>query len=460
MNNNTQNLDESALITSVLSAFRVNILSIEPTFGPSSTLYELQPAIGTRLSKIRNLKDELALALHAKSVRIIAPIPGRGTVGIEIPNKVRQLVSIDDIMKDPDFANTTATLPLGIGYTLTGSLLLADLATMPHLLIAGATGQGKSVCLNTILMSLITRQTPAQLQLMLIDPKQVEFTLYSNLKPFLAAPVTSSSSDAVQYINEAIDLMESRYTLLANEHVRKIAEYNALPHTDNMPYLVIVIDEYGDLIAQTRYLTDGICRLAQKARAVGIHLILSTQRPSVKIVTGDIKANFPVRIAFRMITSTDSRVVLGKSGAETLTGRGDMLFFNGETTVRAQCAFTPTDYVQSTCATATAFFQDSPHPRLFPNILTIEEREEQERIEAEKQAKQDELDKAAEEAVVEYYQTAFKTKKIAEGVFCNYCECTLNEFLEQRGLRNARITYPFRWVKDADLTPHYTPAES
>lgn len=354
--------NDSALITAVLKAFKVNILSIEATTGPSTTLYEIQPEMGVRISKIRNLKDEIAIALQADSVRIIAPIPGRGTVGIEVSNKVRQIVPIESLLQSPDYLNTDMQLPLALGTTLTGTNLIADLATMPHLLIAGATGQGKSVCLNSILLSLINKRTPEELRLILIDPKQVEFAPYSALTPYLSMPIGTNGAVAADAINSSITIMEQRYTELATHGVRNIQEYNALPDTQKMPYLVLVIDEYGDLIAQTTGLTNGICRLAQKARAVGIHLIISTQRPSVKIVTGDIKANFPVRIAFRMITSTDSRVILGKSGAETLTGKGDMLFFNGETTIRAQGTFASTDEVNATITTIADKYRYNTYP--------------------------------------------------------------------------------------------------
>lgn len=339
--------DDSALITAVLKAFRIGILSIEPTYGPTTTLYEIQPELGVKISKIRNLKDEIAVALQADSVRIIAPIPGRGTVGIEVPNKVRQIVPVEKLLHSPEFLNSNMQLPLALGTTLTGTNLIADLATMPHLLVAGATGQGKSVCLNSILLSLLNARSPEELRLILIDPKQVEFAPYSKLSAYLAQPIGTNGFAAISAINDSITVMERRYSELAARSVRNIQEYNALPDTVNMPYIILVIDEYGDLISQTKRLTEGICRLAQKARAVGIHLILSTQRPSVKIVTGDIKANFPVRIAFRTITSTDSRVILGKNGAETLTGKGDMLFFNGETTLRAQGAFASTEEVST-----------------------------------------------------------------------------------------------------------------
>lgn len=348
------NESEKQRIVEILSAFNVGVESISELKGPSTTLYEIQPKLGVRISKIRNLKDELAVGLEADSVRVIAPIPGKGTVGIEVPVKERQILPIEDMLLTPEYENSDMDLPCVLGRTATGDVLTADLAKMPHLLIAGATGQGKSVCLNTILASLLHKKTPDEMRLVLIDPKQVEFSLYSKLgtNSYLAKPIGNDINAADMALDDTIELMEDRYTLLNEKGVRNIKEYNAIQGVEKLPYLVFAIDEYGDLILQRNGGADierKICRIAQKARAVGIHLILSTQRPSVKIVTGDIKANFPTRIAFRTITSTDSRVVLGKKGAETLAGKGDMLFFDGEKTVRAQCALTPTEYVKGMC---------------------------------------------------------------------------------------------------------------
>lgn len=335
-------------IVEILESFKVGIEWIKGTSGPSTTLYEIKPKLGVRISKIRNLKDEIAVGLEADNVRVIAPIPGKGTVGIEVPNKERKVLGIDEVLSTPEYENSSMALPCALGRSITNDVLMADLAKMPHLLIAGATGQGKSVGLNTILMSLLHKRTPDELKLILVDPKQVEFSLYSKLgKAYLAKDVITDADTAYSALCDVIDLMEKRYTTLSENAVRNIAEYNAIEGVEKMQYLVVVIDEYGDLIMQAgKDMEKAICRIAQKARAVGIHLILSTQRPSVKIVTGDIKANFPTRIAFRMTTGTDSRVVLGKKGAECLTGKGDMLFFNGENTIRAQCAFTPSDYVR------------------------------------------------------------------------------------------------------------------
>lgn len=344
--NNTKKTELKSQMIEILDAFKIGVDSVNVHIGCSTTLYEVKPKLGVRVSKIRNLKDEIAIALDVESVRII---PGKGSVCIEVPNEERQVLPVEDILSSEEYKHTDMALPCAIGETVTGKLLMADLAEMPHLLIAGATGQGKSVGLNTILLSLMSKRTPDEMKLILIDPKQVEFGLYSGLtKSYLAEPVISDAYTAQNMLVVLAQEMDDRYVHLSNKNVRNIKEYNAVVSEDKkMPYIVIVIDEFGDLIMQAgKEMERLICRIAQKARAVGMHMILSTQRPSVKIVTGDIKANFPVRIAFRTTTSTDSRVVLGKKGAETLTGMGDMLFFNNVGTVRAQCAYTSTDNVK------------------------------------------------------------------------------------------------------------------
>lgn len=329
----------------ILDAFKIGVENVDVHVGCSTTLYQIKPKLGVKVSKIRNLKDEIAIALDVESVRVI---PGKGSICVEVPNEERQILPVEDILSSEEYKTTDMALPCAIGETVTGHLLMADLAEMPHLLIAGATGQGKSVGLNTILVSLMSKRTPDEMKFVLVDPKQVEFGIYSSLdKSYLAAPVITDANTAENMLYLVVDEMERRYTRLSSNGVRNIKEYNAKVSSEKkMQYLVIVIDEYGDLIMQSgKEMERLICRIAQKARAVGIHMILSTQRPSVKIVTGDIKANFPVRIAFRTTTSTDSRVVLGKKGAETLTGMGDMLFFNNVGTIRAQCAYTSTEFV-------------------------------------------------------------------------------------------------------------------
>lgn len=343
--NNTKKEELKEQMIEILDAFKIGVENVDVHVGCSTTLYQIKPRLGVKVSRIRNLKDEIAIALDVESVRVI---PGKGSICVEVPNEERQILPVEDILSSEEYKTTDMALPCAIGETVTGHLLMADLAEMPHLLIAGATGQGKSVGLNTILVSLMSKRTPDEMKFVLVDPKQVEFGIYSSLgKSYLAAPVIADANTAENMLYLVVDEMERRYTRLSSNGVRNIKEYNAkVSSEEKMQYLVIVIDEYGDLIMQSgKDMERLICRIAQKARAVGIHMILSTQRPSVKIVTGDIKANFPVRIAFRTTTSTDSRVVLGKKGAETLTGMGDMLFFNNVGTIRAQCAYTSTEFV-------------------------------------------------------------------------------------------------------------------
>ncbi len=346
-------------LTQVLDSFKIGHDAMKMTDGPAVTLYEFTPVTGTRLSKIRNLKDEFSITLQS-SVRVIAPIPGRGTVGIEVPHREKTALPIDDILNSHEFLTTGETLPLAIGKTITNEVFIADLADMPHLLVAGATGQGKSVCLNVMLMSLLHKKTPDELQLVLIDPKRVELDVYSRLdKSYLAAPVVTEEADAVRVLRKLCDMMENRYNIISGAGKRNIAEYNSLGGEHRMPYVVVVIDEFGDLIMTAgKNVERYICRLAQKSRAVGIHLIISTQRPSVSIVTGNIKANFPTRIAFRTTTGTDSRVILGSVGAEKLTGNGDMLYFAGAETQRVQCAYTSIEQVAATCDEIAGSYED------------------------------------------------------------------------------------------------------
>ena len=287
-------------------------------------------------------------------MRVIAPTDN-GTIGIEVPNAERKNVSMMELLYSDEYMNTDMELPLVIGRKVDNSVFMVDLATMPHLLVAGATGMGKSVGLNVIITSLLRKKSPDELKLVLVDPKQVELSVYDAIeKPYLAhldgmSPICTTPEDAKETLEAVIRLMEDRYTMLKEKGVRNIQEYNAIAD-DKLPYYVVVIDEYGDLILQgTKEMEVAICRIAQKARAVGIHMIISTQRPDTKIVTGSIKANFPTRIAFRTTTGTDSRVILDRIGAERLTGKGDMLFFNGGETTRIQCAYTSTEDVISMC---------------------------------------------------------------------------------------------------------------
>ena len=358
-------------IEQVLASFKVRHGEIKVTPGPSVTLYEFKPEIGVRMSKVRNLKDEFTAALDASSVRVIAPIPEKGTIGIEVPNSERKIVGMTELLYSDEYMNTTMELPLVMGKKVDNSIFMADLAKMPHLLVAGATGMGKSVGLNIIISSLLNKRTPKELKLVLIDPKQVELSIYDTIeKQYLAhvkgmPAISTTPEEAQQTLDAVIRLMESRYDLLKEAGVRNIQDYNKLG--DKLPYYVVIIDEYGDLILQgNKEMENAICRIAQKARAVGIHMIISTQRPDTKIVTGNIKANFPTRIAFRTTTGTDSRVILDRTGAERLTGKGDMLFFSGGDNVRVQCAFMSTDEVNTMCEELAEEYQDAKRTLFIP----------------------------------------------------------------------------------------------
>ena len=383
MNNNDYNkyvAESKSLIVQVLDSFKIGRESdITVTTGPTVTLYEFKPKAGVRLSKIRNLKDEFTVALSASSVRVIAPIPERGTVGIEVPNKERQNVSMMEMLYSDEYMNTDMELPLVMGKTVNNGIFITDLAKMPHLLVAGATGQGKSVGLNVIITSLLNKRTPDELKLVLVDPKQVEFSVYGEIaRPYLAHlaghdAICTDAGSARETLNAVIRLMEARYTMLKEAGVRNLQEYNAVK-SEKLPYYVVIIDEYGDLIlsADDRGETEKIiCRLAQKARAVGIHMIISTQRPDTKTVTGNIKANFPTRIAFRTTTGTDSRVILDRQGAERLSGKGDMLFFDGSPeTQRVQCAYTSTEDVATMCRELNEEYADAQET-LLPEPVRI-----------------------------------------------------------------------------------------
>lgn len=351
-------------IIRVLNDFGVQIRSIRATVGPTITLYEITPAQGVRISKIKNLEDDIALSLAAIGIRIIAPIPGKGTIGIEVPNAKPNIVSMYSLLNSRKFQDSTMDLPIALGKTITNEVYMADLAKIPHLLVAGATGQGKSVGLNVIITSLLYKKHPNELKIVLVDPKKVEFSLYSPIaKPFMAAveeneeePIITDVQKVVKTLKGLCVLMDQRYDLLKAANVKNIKEYNQkfLSHHLNpmeghefMPYIVVVIDEFGDLI-----LTAGkevelpITRIAQLARAVGIHMILATQRPTTTIITGNIKANFPGRIAFRVGSMMDSRIIIDRPGAQQLVGRGDMLYLNGGEPVRVQCAFVDTPEIE------------------------------------------------------------------------------------------------------------------
>lgn len=344
-----EQLSRKDLINATLLSFKITTYDFEEIQGAAVTLYKFRPQLGVRVSKIRGLKDELAAVLGVSSVRIIAPLAD-GSVGIEVPNKQKPVLPLSEILCSPEYLTSDMALPLAIGRTVTNSIFMADLADMPHLLVAGATGQGKSVGLNVMLMSLLHKKTPDELKLVLIDPKKVELSVYSKLDgSYLAHPVITEVEEAQNVLSALCNIMDERYDLVSSAGKRNIKEYNSLSIVEPLPYIVVVIDEYGDLVMQAgREMERSICRLAQKARAVGIHLIISTQRPSATVVTGNIKANFPVRIAFRTTTGTDSRVVLDQTGAEKLTGRGDMIYFAGAETTRVQCAYAGIDEVLQT----------------------------------------------------------------------------------------------------------------
>lgn len=443
---------QKQIILQILNSFKIGVESISAKEGPTATMFEIKPKIGVRISRIKNLTEEIAVGLCSDNVRFAGAIPGHGTVGIEVPNAERKLLDISEMLSCPEYVDNDMELPCIIGKDINNDNLVCDLATMPHLLIAGATGQGKSVCLNTILMSLMHKLTPYDMKLVLVDPKEVEFGLYKNklLSNFLCSPVITNANDALNVLNLVAKTMDRRYGMLAEENVRNIKEYNASRKgSKKMPYIVVVIDEYGDLIMQSgKEMEKTICRIAQKARAVGIHLIISTQRPSVKIVTGDIKANFPTRIAFRMITSTDSRVILGKKGAEELLGKGDMIYFNGESTVRAQCAFTSTDFVKKSCDEIHDRFlneYDSLHSE-----LTLYEMSGQKAIDEAVKKAQEEKKKAMEEAIAksgEYYDMVYNHmsdvgRKILQ-IYVDY-----NDPIEVK-IRKAKECLPIKTWEDA-----------
>jgi len=350
-------------IVEVLRSFGVEIKEINATVGPTITLYEVIPAEGVRINKIRNLEDDIALSLAALGIRIIAPIPGKGTIGIEVPNANPQIVSMESVLNSKKFQETKMKLPMALGKTITNDVFMVDLAKIPHLLVAGATGQGKSVGLNAIITSLLYKKHPADLKFVLIDPKKVEFSVYKSLdKHFLAAipdnadePIITDVTKVVRTLNSLCKEMDDRYDLLKKASVRKIDEYNEKfvarqlnPENGHryMPYIVVVIDEFGDLIMTAgKEIELPIARIAQLARAVGIHMIIATQRPTTKIITGTIKANFPGRMAFKTSARIDSMTILDRTGANQLIGRGDMLFLNGNEPVRVQCAFVDTPEV-------------------------------------------------------------------------------------------------------------------
>ena len=361
---NQEELEENKnRIVETLRNYKIGIAQIKATIGPTVTLYEIVPEAGVRISKIKNLEDDIALSLSALGIRIIAPIPGKGTIGIEVPNKKPAIVSMRSVIGAEKFQNAEMQLPLALGKTISNETFVVDLAKMPHLLMAGATGQGKSVGLNAILTSLLYKKHPAEVKFVLVDPKKVELTLFNKIERHYLAKLPDSEeaiiTDNTKVINTLNSLcieMDNRYDLLKNAMCRNIKEYNTkfkarkLNPNDGhkfLPYIVLVVDEFADLIMTAgKEVETPIARLAQLARAIGIHLIIATQRPSVNVITGIIKANFPARIAFRVTSKIDSRTILDGPGADQLIGRGDMLYTQGNDMIRLQCAFVDTPEVE------------------------------------------------------------------------------------------------------------------
>ncbi len=376
-------------IIETLLNYKIEITKIRATIGPTVTLYEIIPKPGIRISKIKNLEDDIALSLSALGIRIIAPIPGKGTIGIEVPNKKKQIVSLKEVLHSDKFVSGKMDLPIALGKTISNEVFVADLAKMPHLLIAGATGQGKSVGINTVLMSLLYRKHPSQLKLVLIDPKKVELFPYAKLaNHFLAflpdqkEPIVTETKKVIYTLNSLCIEMDDRYDLLKKAHSRNLREYNEkfvnrqlnpLKGHRFMPFIVLVIDEFADLIMTAgKEVEMPISRLAQLARAVGIHLIIATQRPSVNIITGVIKANFPARLAYKVASKVDSRTILDIGGAEQLIGQGDMLLSIGSNMIRLQCAFVDTPEVESVI-NHVADQKGYPNPYFLPEYIGDDE---------------------------------------------------------------------------------------
>ena len=353
-------------IVETLGHYKIGIASISATVGPTITLYEIIPEAGIRISKIKNLEDDIALSLAAEGIRIIAPIPGKGTIGIEVPNAKKNTVSMLEVLKSEKFQNCNMELPIAFGKTISNETFVVDLAKMPHLLMAGATGQGKSVGLNAILASLLYKKHPSQVKFVLVDPKKVELTLFNKIERHYLAKlpddgeaIITDTKKVVNTVNSLCIEMDDRYELCKQAQCRNIKEYNAkfitrrLNPNDGhryLPYIVLVIDEFADLIMTAgKEIETPIARLAQLARAIGIHLIVATQRPSVNVITGMIKANFPARVAFKVTSSIDSRTIMDSKGAEQLIGMGDMLISTGSDLTRLQCAFIDTPEVEKIC---------------------------------------------------------------------------------------------------------------
>ncbi|MBO4672837.1 MAG: DNA translocase FtsK 4TM domain-containing protein [Bacteroidaceae bacterium] len=382
-----QNANKNRIIE-VLKQFGVEIKSIKATIGPTITLYEIVPSEGTRISRIRNLEDDIALSLAAEGIRIIAPIPGKGTIGIEVPNKKKCIVSMESVINSRVYQESKMELPCAIGKTISNEVFMFDLAKAPHLLVAGATGQGKSVGLNAIVTSLLYKKHPSELKIVMVDPKKVEFSIYSPIENHFLARleeeeecIITDVQKVVKTLNSLCALMDTRYDLLKRAHARTIKEYNEMfknrrlnPEHGHefMPYIVVIVDEFGDLIMTAgKEVELPICRIAQLARAVGIHMIIATQRPQASIISGAIKANFPTRIAFKVSSMMDSRVILDRPGANQLIGKGDMLYLGSAEPVRVQCAFVDTPEVNDICH-YISIQQSFLHPMYLPEVADQE----------------------------------------------------------------------------------------
>lgn len=422
-----QNKDK---IIKTLRNYGIEIQEIKATIGPTVTLYEIVPAPGVRIARIKNLEDDIALSLAALGIRIIAPMPGKGTIGIEVPNQNPEIVSMKNVLSSDKFQNTHFDLPVALGKTINNEVFIADLAKMPHLLMAGATGQGKSVGINALLISLLYKKHPAELKFVLVDPKKVELTLYNKIERHFLAKLPNSeeaiitdTKKVIHTLNSLTIEMDNRYALLQDAQVRNIKEYNQkfikrrLNPNDGhryLPYIVVVIDEFADLIMTAgKEVESPIARIAQLARAVGIHLVIATQRPSVNIITGVIKANFPARIAFKVSSKIDSRTILDTGGAEQLVGRGDMLYNAGSDLIRLQCAFVDTPEVEKVAEFIGL-------QRAYPQAFLLPEYEDENDENSVAQIDLSERDKLFEEAarlVVQFQQgsVSFLQRKLKIG---------------------------------------------
>ena len=417
-------------IVETLNNYAIRIDKIKATIGPAVTLYEIIPAPGVRISKIKNLEDDIALSLSALGIRIIAPIPGKGTIGIEVPNLKPEIVSIKSLLSSDKFRNSTFELPIALGKTISNESYIADLTKMPHILMAGATGQGKSVGLNAILLSLLYKKHPSQVKFVMVDPKKVELTLFHKIERHFLARLPDSEESiitdtrkVVRTLNSLCLEMDHRYEQLKDAQVRNIKEYNAkftarqlnpeLGH-QFMPYIIVVVDEFADLILTAgREIENPLTRLAQLARATGIHLVIATQRPSVNIITGTIKANFPARFAYRVISKVDSRTILDSSGADQLVGKGDMLISTGSDLIRVQCAFVDTPEVEK----VTEFIgSQRGYPEAFALPEYYDESDDQEKGDFDPNAR-DELFEDAARIIVQHQQgsTSLLQRKLKLG---------------------------------------------